>query len=98
MGFSFTLNGERVEVEGTDPHVTLLWFLRQRGLTGTKEGCAEGECGACAVAIVRRGPDGNVRYEPVNSCLVLIGSIADQEVVTVEGVAKGGGGGGGRSE
>jgi xanthine dehydrogenase small subunit len=90
MSFGFTLNGERVEVTDTDPHITLLWYLRNRGLTGTKEGCAEGECGACAVAIVRRGPDGSTRYEPVNSCLVLLPSIADHEVVTVEGIAKDG--------
>lgn len=90
MSFSFTLNGQRVEVADTDPHTTLLWFLRNRGLTGTKEGCAEGECGACAVAIVRRGPDGSTRYEPVNSCLVLLPSIADHEVVSIEGIANDG--------
>jgi xanthine dehydrogenase small subunit len=90
MGFSFTLNGERVDVSDVDPHTTLLWFLRQRGLTGTKEGCAEGECGACAVALVRKGSSGETRYEPVNSCLLLLPQIADHEVITVEGVAKNG--------
>jgi xanthine dehydrogenase small subunit len=90
MGFSFTLNGERISVDDVDPHTTLLWFLRNRGLTGTKEGCAEGECGACAVAFVRRGADGSTRYEPVNSCLVLLPSVADCELVTVEGIARDG--------
>lgn len=90
MGFEFTLNGERVRVDDADPHTTLLWYLRNRGLTGTKEGCAEGECGACAVVLVRRSAAGQTRYEPVNSCLVLLGSLADHEVLTVEGIAKDG--------
>ena len=89
MSFSFTLNGQRVDVGDADPHMTLLWFLRSRGLTGTKEGCAEGECGACAVALVRRDAEGRTRYEPVNSCLLLLGSVADHEVVSVEGIANG---------
>ncbi len=86
---SFTLNGERITAEGVDPNTTLLAFLRERGMTGTKEGCAEGECGACAVAIVRRHADGTTRYEPINSCLVLLPAVADQDVVTVEGIAQG---------
>ncbi len=48
---SFLLNGEFVDLEGTDPHVTLLDLVRDRGLTGTKEGCAEGDCGACTVVV-----------------------------------------------
>lgn len=89
MAIRFTLNGEPVEVSDFDPNTTLLAFLRQRGLTGTKEGCAEGECGACAVALVRRDSAGKLRYEPVNGCLLLLGSCADQEIVSVEGVAAG---------
>jgi xanthine dehydrogenase small subunit len=85
----FKLNGRVVDVSGVDPNTTLLSWLRERGLTGTKEGCAEGECGACAVVLVRRGLDGEARYAPVNSCLFLMGSAADQEVITVEGVANG---------
>lgn len=89
MTIRFTLNGRAVEVADVDPNTTLLAWLRQRGLTGSKEGCAEGECGACAVVMVRRGPDGATRYQPVNGCLVLLPSCADQEVITVEGVANG---------
>lgn len=85
----FKLNGREVEASGVDPNTTLLAWLRQRGLTGTKEGCAEGECGACAVVLVRPDGEGRSRYEPVNSCLMLLASAADQEVLTVEGVARG---------
>jgi xanthine dehydrogenase small subunit len=90
MGFSFTLNGERTQVEGEDPQLTLLWYLRRRGLTGSKEACGEGECGACTVALVERGADGCARYQPVNSCLLLLPSVADREVVTVEALARAG--------
>ena len=90
MGIVFSLNGQREDAAEADPHQPLLHYLRQRGLTGTKEGCAEGECGACAVVLVKRDPQGRAQYEPVNSCLVLLGSVADQEVISVEGVARDG--------
>jgi xanthine dehydrogenase small subunit len=84
-GFDFSLNGRLVTVAGIDPNTTLLAFLRARGLTGTKESCAEGECGACAVAVVVAHGDGS-RFQAVNSCLVLLPEIAGGEVWTVEGV------------
>jgi xanthine dehydrogenase small subunit len=87
MTVRFVLNGKPVEVNGVDPHVTLLEWLRAEGFTGTKEGCAEGECGACAVALVRRDFEGRARFEPVNSCLVPLPAVDGQSVVTVEGVA-----------
>jgi xanthine dehydrogenase small subunit len=90
MAIRFTLNERPIEVAEFDPNTTLLSFLREQGLTGTKEGCAEGECGACAVALVRRDAAGRTRLVPVNGCLLLLGSCADQEIVTVEGVARGG--------
>jgi carbon-monoxide dehydrogenase small subunit len=59
--------------------VRLLDFLRDTlGLTGTKEGCGMGECGACTVLI---------NGEPVCSCLVLVGQVEDAEIVTIEGLA-----------
>ena len=84
--FNFTLNGRTETVSDVDPHTTLLGYLRARGLTGAKEGCAEGECGACAVALVDRNAEGRARFEAVNACLVLLASVADAEVWTVEGV------------
>src|SRR5262249_58219194 len=68
------------------PQVTLLDFIRSRGLTGAKEGCAEGECGACAVAM---GADerGRATYRVVNSCLMFLPTAADREFYTVESLA-----------
>src|SRR5262245_28205657 len=82
------LNGQtlRVDERDIDPHTTVLDFLRSRGFVGSKEGCAEGECGACAVALVRTGFDGATTYLPVNSCLTLLGSVLGGEIVSVEGV------------
>lgn len=77
--YSFILNGKRVEWEGS-PTRTLLQVLREDfKLTGTKEGCGKGECGACTVLI-----DG----EAVNSCLVLIPQVEGHEVLTIEGLSK----------
>jgi len=86
--FEFTLNGRPIAVAGVDPNTTLLAFLRARGLTGTKESCAEGECGACAVAVVVAHARGS-RFQAVNSCLVLLPEVAGGEVWTVEGVCGG---------
>ena len=52
----FQLNGRSVQTDGSPSHATLLDYLRDHGLTGTKDGCAEGECGDCAVLVV--SPDG----------------------------------------
>ena len=90
MAIAFTLNGRTIDAGDADPHQPLLHFLRGRGLTGTKEGCAEGECGACAVVLVTRDAEGRARYQPVNSCLLLLGSVAGHEVLSVEGLAQGG--------
>jgi xanthine dehydrogenase small subunit len=87
MAVSFVLNGELIEVNSVDHHVTLLQWLRASGRTGSKEGCAEGECGACAVAMVRRDAQGRVCFDSVNSCLIPLPAAAGQSIVTVEGVA-----------
>src|SRR5580704_2992354 len=87
--FSFRLNGETVEVYGETTHTNLLDYLRSRGLTGAKEGCAEGECGSCTVVMVRPYGDGSA-YIPVNSCLVFLPMAAGHEIYTVEALARGG--------
>ncbi len=87
MAVAFVLNGRPVDAGPVGGSVTLLQWLRARGLTGTKEGCAEGECGACAVAMRRTDVHGRACFEPVNSCLVPLASVDGETVVTVEGVA-----------
>jgi xanthine dehydrogenase molybdopterin binding subunit/xanthine dehydrogenase small subunit len=83
----FTLNGHCVRVEGVSPNTTLLEYLRGAGLTGAKEGCAEGDCGACTVAIVDWDSQGRPCYRAINSCLVPLSLMAGREIVSVEGVA-----------
>jgi xanthine dehydrogenase small subunit len=82
---SFSLNGQLRELRDVDPHTTLLSYLRASGLTAAKEGCAEGECGACAVVFVQRSGL-TARYEAINSCLVLLPMLDGQSVYTVEGI------------
>jgi len=81
-----TLNGQPRQIGGVLPHTTLLGWLRSQGLTGSKEGCAEGECGACAVLLSRPTEDGETRLESVNGCLLLLAGLHGQEVTTVEGL------------
>lgn len=81
MRIQFIVNGRQVERE-TNAETRLLDLLREDlHLTGTKEGCGEGECGACTVLL-----DGRA----VNSCLVLAPQVDGKEVLTIEGLAKGG--------
>jgi xanthine dehydrogenase small subunit len=83
----FEINGQNVIVDDVDPHCTLLEWLRASGRTGTKEGCAEGECGACAVAFVSRDVQRRPQYEAINSCLVSLPEVHGRSIVTVEGLA-----------
>ena len=84
----FTLNARLVRVEDVSPNTTLLDYLRSTGLTGAKEGCAEGDCGACSVALIERDADGRPCYRAINSCLVPLCLMAGREIVSVEGVAR----------
>ena len=80
-----TVNGRERPLAGTPAHTNLLDFLRDVGLTGAKEGCAEGECGACAVMVARPDGEGS-RWTAINSCLAPAASLDGQEVVTAEGL------------
>jgi len=83
----FCLNGEALSLSGEDPTRTLLTWLRERrGLVGTKEGCAEGDCGACTVVLAQLDANGKTQYLPVNSCILCLGAVDGKEVITVEGL------------
>src|SRR4051812_17168487 len=81
----FRLNGQPVRVDSVSPNTTLLEWLRNSGLTGSKEGCAEGDCGACSVAIVDRDARGRRCYRAINSCLVPLPLMAGRDIISVEG-------------
>ena len=86
--FDLIVNGRAVSTAGVPPTTTLLAWLRAHGLTGSKEGCAEGDCGACSVALVDRDADGRATYRAFNSCIALLPMFAGREIVTVEGLAQ----------
>jgi xanthine dehydrogenase small subunit len=82
-----TVNGKETPISPAAPHTTVLDFLRDRGLTGTKEGCAEGECGACSVLVARPGVNKPTDWVAVNACLVPVAALDGQEIITSEGLA-----------
>ena len=95
----FILNGVPHQAAGVDPHTSLLQYLREQlHLTGTKEGCAEGDCGACTVVVgeLCDGPDGGgesgaaprVNFKPVNACIRALPTLDGRAVMTVEGLAQ----------
>jgi xanthine dehydrogenase small subunit len=81
-----TVNGRSMPLDGTAPHTTALDWLRARGLVGCKEGCAEGECGACSVLVARPGSSTPTQWTALNACLVPIAAFDGQELVTAEGL------------
>jgi len=86
-----TINGQSASITDVPLHTTALDFLRGCGLTGCKEGCAEGECGACSVLIARPGLRTSTEWVAINACLVPIASLDGQEIVTAEGLGEPGG-------
>jgi xanthine dehydrogenase molybdopterin binding subunit/xanthine dehydrogenase small subunit len=87
---SLTVNGVVVDVDPArvDPaHTPLSRFLRARGQTGTKEGCAEGDCGACTVAVADVDGTGAPTWRAVTSCIAPVGLFLGREIVTAEGLA-----------
>ena len=81
-----TVNGRRARCRASRAHTTALDWLRGIGLTGCKEGCAEGECGACAVLLATSDDGGGTEWTAVNACLVPVAALDGQELVTAEGL------------
>ncbi|WP_170529327.1 xanthine dehydrogenase small subunit [Ruegeria arenilitoris] len=83
MNITFLLNGETVELADVDPTATLLdWLREDRGLTGTKEGCNEGDCGACTVMVTDEAG-----AKALNSCILFLPQLHGKAVRTVEGAS-----------
>ena len=74
--FELTLNGRRVRVTGEAQNRTLLDWLRENGHTGSKQGCAEGDCGACSVLLVETDARGGRALRAINSCITLLPMVA----------------------
>ncbi len=87
----FVLDGDIIELDEVDPTRTVLQFLREDlGRTGTKEGCAEGDCGACTVVLAElTGSGDDIRLRPVNACIQFLGTLDGKELITVESLARG---------
>ena len=78
------LNNEKIDVSNSDPNSSLLdWIRIEKDLKGTKEGCAEGDCGACSILL---SPINGGEYRPANSCLLKIGQVSGSDILTVEGI------------
>ncbi len=87
MDVAFLLNGEAVRLSGVAATTTLLDWLREtRGLTGTKEGCNEGDCGACTVTVASV-EDGSVVHRALNACILFLPQLQGRALRTVEGIA-----------
>ena len=83
----FVLDGEIVRVAEVSPQTTVLEYLREHlRRTGTKEGCAEGDCGACTVVTGELTAGGDIRWRPINACIRLLPTIDGKALVTVESV------------
>jgi len=80
------LDEQIVELDDVPPTLTLLDYLREvRGRTGTKEGCAEGDCGACTVVLGELAPDSSrIDYRAINSCIRFLPTLDGKELITVE--------------
>jgi xanthine dehydrogenase small subunit len=85
----FHLNDRAIEEASAPPTTTLLEYLRRNlHLTGTKEGCAEGDCGACTVVVLDAEAPGGPRYRAVNACLMFLPMVQGRRVYTVEGLRR----------
>ncbi len=84
----FLLGKHARALAGTDPTRTVLQYLREdEGLCGTKEACAEGDCGACTVTLAERDDKGGIRYRAVNSCIMFVPALDGKQLLAVEHLA-----------
>mgnify|MGYP001159594094 FL=1 len=91
MSIRFHLNGELNQECSISPSTTVLDYLRLIQMaTGTKEGCAEGDCGACSIVLHSLDDNNKPKYEVVNSCLLLLSQIDGANLITVEGLGSNG--------
>jgi xanthine dehydrogenase small subunit len=89
MALQFLRRGKIITLERFEPDITLLDYLRlDEKSKGTKEGCNEGDCGACTV-VLGRPHNGAMRYQAVNACILLLGQIHGAELITVDDLAEG---------
>lgn len=85
---TFQLNRRSVDLRGNDPTESLLRWLKRQRLAGTKEGCADGDCGACTVTLLQTEADGSTQWNAVNSCLLPVGALPGRSVLTVEALSE----------
>ncbi|KGJ90899.1 xanthine dehydrogenase small subunit [Colwellia psychrerythraea] len=88
----FLLNNELVEIENLDPNLTVLQYLREEQFkSGTKEGCASGDCGACTVVLAELDTENSeqLTYKSINSCITFIGNLHGKQLITVEDLKDG---------
>lgn len=81
----FLLNGQKIAYKCANPHEMLIDYLRANGLTGTKEGCKEGDCGACTLLLVEYY-NNQFHFKPVNSCITLMPMVHGCAIISVDGV------------
>src|SRR5271165_709641 len=85
----FRFRGSEVALDEFSPRATVLDWLREVALAkGTKEGCGEGDCGACTVVLARPS-GGRLHYDALNACILLLGQLDGAELITVEDLADG---------
>ena len=80
----FILNDKLIKIKYIDPNVTVLKYLRtNKKLTGTKEGCASGDCGACT-AVIAELNNNKLKYKSINTCIMFLYSLHGKQLITVE--------------